>query len=263
MVGGTAMARLIFLGTGDPLNDERAQTSLALPQPDGTTVLVDTSSGTILLRQLRAAGISLAKIRHVFISHRHFDHVGGLAPLLIALTAVPDAEVTIHALAETTRSLHDLLAVTIPGVEEWMGPRLRWAALHDGQAVRVGGLTVTPFAVEHYLETCGFRFEQDRRVAVFTADTQPCPNVARYARAADLLIHEAYSLDRDAETAHRFGHSSAGDAGRAAHEAAVRRLILTHFRASQHADPLALMAEAAAVYGRPTEAATDLMAVDW
>lgn len=257
------MGRLIFLGTGDPLNDERAQTSLALPQPDGTTVLVDTSSGTILLRQLRAAGIGLAKIRHVFVSHRHFDHVGGLAPLLVALTAVPDAAVTIHALPETSQALHELLAVTIPGVEEWMGSRLRWESLHDGQAVGVGSLTVTPFAVEHYLETCGFRFEQDRRVAVFTADTRPCPNVVRYAQAADLLIHEAYSLDRDATTAHRFGHASAGDAGRAAHEASVRRLILTHFRASLYADPLALVAEAAAAFGRATDAAADLMAIDW
>src|SRR3712207_5245219 len=74
---GMAMGRLIFLGTGDPLNDERAQTSLALPQADGTTILFDTSSGTILLRQLRAAGISLASIRHIFVSHRLFDHAGG------------------------------------------------------------------------------------------------------------------------------------------------------------------------------------------
>lgn len=257
------MGRLLFLGTGDPLNDERAQTCLALPQADGTTVLVDTSSGTILLRQLRAAGLGLAQLRHVFISHRHFDHAGGLAPLLVALTAVPEADLTVHALPETLQSLHELLAVTIPGVEGWLGSRLHWHALNDGGAVAVGDLIVTPFAVEHYIETCGFRFEQHGRVAVFTADTQPCPNVTSYAHAADVLIHEVYGPDRDAVVAHRFGHSSAGDAGRAAREAASRRLILTHFRASQHVDPLALVAEAAAVYGRPTEAATDLMAVDW
>ncbi len=257
------MARLVFLGTGDPLNDERAQTSLALPQADGTTVLVDTSSGTILLRQLRAAGIGLAQIRHVFVSHRHFDHAGGLAPLLVALTALPDAAVTIHALPETQQALHELLAVTIPGVEDWLGPRLRWRALSDGQPVVLGDLTVTPFTVEHFMETCGFRFVQQRRTAVFTADTQPCPNVASYAQSADLLIHEAYGPDRHAAVAHRFGHATAGDAGRAARDAVARRLILTHFRASQYADPLALVAEAAASYGGPTEAATDLMAVDW
>lgn len=257
------MGRLIFLGTGDPINDERAQTSLALPRADGTTILFDVSGGTILLRQLRAAGIALASIRHVFISHRHFDHAGGLPPLLVALTGVPTADVTVHALPETLAVLHDLLTATIPGVEDWLGPRLHWHPLADERAVRLGDLTVTPFAVEHFLETCGFRLARGRRVAAFSADTRPCPNVARHARGADLLIHEAYGLDRDAATAHGFGHSSAADAGRAARDAGARRLILTHFRASQYVDPAALVAEAATVFGGPVEAAHDLLALDF
>jgi hypothetical protein len=53
------VGRVIFLGTGDPLNDERAQTSLAVPLEGGETVLFDASSGTVLLRQLRGAGIAL------------------------------------------------------------------------------------------------------------------------------------------------------------------------------------------------------------
>jgi ribonuclease Z len=257
------MGRLIFLGTGDPLNDERAQTSLALPQADGTTVLFDTSSGTILLRQLRAAGIGLASIRHVFISHRHFDHVGGLAPLLVALTAVPESDVTVYALPETLQVLHDLLAATIPGVEGWLGPRLHWQALADGTAVRLGELSVTPFAVEHFMETCGFRLAQGRHAAVFTADTRPCEGVRAAAQGAELLIHEAYGPDREAATAHGFGHSTAGDAGRAAREAGVQRLVLTHFRSSIFADPAALVAEAGAIFSGQIEAASDLEAVTW
>ena len=53
------MGRVIFLGTGDPLNEERAQTCLAVPLADGSeTMLFDASSGTILLRQLQGAGIA-------------------------------------------------------------------------------------------------------------------------------------------------------------------------------------------------------------
>ncbi len=48
---------MIFLGTGDPLDGERAQTSLALPLEGGEALLIDASSGTVLLRQLKAAGI--------------------------------------------------------------------------------------------------------------------------------------------------------------------------------------------------------------
>ena len=257
------MGRLIFLGTGDPLNDERAQTCLALPQADGTTILFDTSSGTILLRQLRAAGIALASIRHVFVSHRHFDHAGGLAPLLVALTAVLESNVTIHALPETTQALHDILTATIPGVEGWLGPRLHWHTLANGTAVPLDGLSVTPFAVEHFMETCGFRLVRGQSAAVFTADTRPCAGVANAARGAELLIHEAYSTDRDADAAHRFGHSTAADAARVARDAGVQRLVLTHFRSSTFADPAALAAEAGAIFGGPIEAASDLHAIDW
>jgi metal-dependent hydrolase (beta-lactamase superfamily II) len=117
------VGRVIFLGTGDPLNEERAQSCLAVPLADGETVLFNASSSTVLLRQLQTAGITLTSARHLFVTHRHFDHAGGLAPLLLALTALPDASLTVHAPPETLSLLHDLLALTIPGVEDWLGGR--------------------------------------------------------------------------------------------------------------------------------------------
>jgi len=83
------VGRVILLGTGDPLNGERAQSCLAVPLAGHETMLVDTSSGTVLLRQLEAAGIALRSVRHLFVTHRHFDHAGGLAPLLTASSPSP------------------------------------------------------------------------------------------------------------------------------------------------------------------------------
>ena len=83
------MVCVIFLGTGGPLKEERAQTSLAIPLSGGETMLIDASSGTVLLRQLRAAGIPLESVRHLLMSHRHVGHAGGLAPLLTALVPLP------------------------------------------------------------------------------------------------------------------------------------------------------------------------------
>jgi metal-dependent hydrolase (beta-lactamase superfamily II) len=34
-------------------------------------MLIDTSSGTVLLGRLEAAGIPLESVRHLFLSHRH------------------------------------------------------------------------------------------------------------------------------------------------------------------------------------------------
>jgi len=100
--------------------------------------------------------------------------------------------------------------------------------------------------------------EQRSSVAVFASDTRPCPSVVERAEGAELLVHEAYSPDGDAERAHALGHSTAAEAHEVARASAVRRLVLTHLRASRFADPEELVAEARAVFGGPVEAARDL-----
>lgn len=257
------MRRLTFLGTGDPLNGARAQTSLALALADGATLLIDTGSGTGLLRQLAGARLALPAIRHVVVSHAHFDHAGGLAPLLVALAALPEARVVVHAIAPTSRALRDTLALVIPGIEAWLGPRLAWHVLPLGTPVAIADLTLTAFPVEHGIPTAGFRIVQRGHSLIFSADTVPCATLDAAARGADLLIHEAYGLDATAEIAHRFGHATAADAGRTARAGNVARLILTHLRGHAHADPAALVAEAAAHYPGPLSAACDLDVVEW
>ena len=92
----------------------------------------------------------------------------------------------------------------------------------------------------------------------FAADTRPCPNVVRYAKGAELLVHEAYGPESGANQAHLFGHSTAAEAGRAAAEAGVGRLVLTHLRASHYGDPGELAVEAEDAFGGPVTAARDL-----
>jgi ribonuclease BN (tRNA processing enzyme) len=257
------VGRVILLGTGDPLNEERAQSCLAVPLAAGETMLVDASSGTVLLRQLATAGIALESVRNLFVTHRHFDHVGGLAPLLIALAAVPDASLTVHAAPATLGSLRELLALTIPGVEGWLGKRLSWSELTPGQPVQASDAMVTPFEINHGIECVGLRVDQNGSTAAFAVDTRPCANVVRYAKRADLLVHEAYGPESSAKQAHDFGHSTAAEAGRVASEAGVGRLVLTHLRASRHTAPEELTSEAAHAFGGPVIAARDLDAFDF
>ena len=171
------MTHLTFLGTGDSLNPERAQSSLVMPLPGEEAMLIDTSSGTVLLGRLEAASIPLESVRHLFVSHRHFDHVGGLAPLLTALVALPDASLTVHAASKTLRALRGLLDLTIPGAEDWLGKRLCWHELVPGKSTEVGETEITPFLMDHGLECVGFRVARADSVAVLAVDTRPCSEV--------------------------------------------------------------------------------------
>ncbi len=252
------MGHVTFLGTGDLLNWERAQSCLAVPLAGDETMLLDVSSGTVLLRQLQDAGIAPQSIRHVFVSHCHFDHSGGLVPLLVALTALPEASLKVHALPETIRALRGLLALTIPGVEDWLGGRLRWGELASGQSTLAGDVEVTPFEVDHDVECAGFRISQGESTLVYAADTRPCQELVDHARDVDLLVHEAYGLEKDAEQAHTFGHSTAAEAGRVALAAGAKRLILTHIRSSRYVLPAELVEEAKTTFGGPVAAGRDL-----
>jgi len=257
------MGRVIFLGTGNLLNWERAQTCLAIPLAGGETMLLDVSSGTVLLRQLQEAGIALESIRYLFVSHCHFDHAGGLVPLLTALTALPEASLTVHALPETIRAVHELLALTIPGVEDWLEGRLRWSELTSGRSTLAGDVEVTPFEVDHGIECAGFRISQGGSTLVCAADTRPCQELVHRAKGVDLLVHEAYGPEKDAEQAHTFGHSTVAEAGRVALAAGAKRLILTHIRSSRYILPAELVKEAKTTFGGPVEAARDLDALDF
>lgn len=65
----------------------------ALINAHGKTVLFDTGeNGRILLNNMQLLGINPRSITDVFISHAHFDHIGGLAHFL-----EENKDVTLHA----------------------------------------------------------------------------------------------------------------------------------------------------------------------
>ncbi len=59
---------------------------------------------------------------------------------------------------------------------------------------------------------------------VYTGDTKPCQNVVKIAKDADLLIHDATFMEEDEGKA----HADVKQAAKAAKDAGVKKLILTH-----------------------------------
>jgi len=71
--------------------------------------------------------------------------------------------------------------------------------------------------------TIGLRmkFKESNKVVTYSCDTEPCQEVLRLARGADILFHEA--------SGDVIGHSSSGQAGKIASEAGVGQLYLIHY----------------------------------
>jgi glyoxylase-like metal-dependent hydrolase (beta-lactamase superfamily II) len=127
-------------------------------------------------------------MRLLFVTHRHFYHSGGLAPLPTALAFLPEAFLSVHATPGTLEALREPLSLTMPGVEGFAWRTLRWRALTLGEPVTAGDAEIIPFEVGPSLECVGFRVSQGGSTMVHAADTRPCPNVLELAVLGYLYV---------------------------------------------------------------------------
>ncbi len=94
----------------------------------------------------------------------------------------------------------------------------------------------------------------------YCCDTKPCDGAIALARDADVLIHESTYPAGNERTAHKRGHSTSGDAARAALEGGARKLVLTHF-SQKHPGVGDFLPGARAIFPN-TIAARDLMELE-
>ena len=253
MLGVMPRPRVVFLGTGGALNPERYQAAV-LVECGETCVLLDTGGGLGLVRRLHAAEIDPSRVGHVFLSHRHLDHMGGLEPLLLTRwlgafrAGVTPAPLRLYALPGSAAAIRATLAAADAVGEQRLAGQLTWVTPEPGAPLAATadvGLTLTP--VDHLPVgggAAGCVVESGGTRVVYSGDTRPCDALADAARGADLLIHEVGGLDVHADLLHRVGHSTAADAGRIAAQAGVRALALFHAPAAQWVAPGDLLAEA-------------------
>jgi ribonuclease Z len=154
-----------------------------------------------------------------------------------------------YALIEKPRSgkFHPEKAVAL-GVPK--GPL--WHILQNGKKVKLpNGRTVKPHEV---LDP-----PRPGRKIVIVGDTKPSDNVARFARGADVLVHEATFTEDLAERAEEDRHSTPRGAALVAKKAQVKRLVLTHVSA-RYGDSNVLLEESKKIFP-DTVVAEDFMKI--
>lgn len=104
--------KLTILGTGSALVTECYNTCYVLTSEEGH-FLVDGGGGSEILARLKRAGIDVNDIHHIFVTHKHIDHVMGIIWMLRVICQNMNAgkyqgEAYIYAHQELTEMLRTL-----------------------------------------------------------------------------------------------------------------------------------------------------------
>lgn len=244
--------RLILLGTkgGPRLGGSRNNPSTLL-LINGVPYVVDCGAGTS--RQLLTAGVPLNKLRYLFFTHLHSDHMLEYGPIVYnAWVAGLRTRVDAYGpppLKNTTQAFWEYVRFDVDTRIDDEGrpdPRNLLVANEfdaSGIVMQNADVKVTSAAVIHppIKHAYGFRFDTRDRSIVISGDTNYAPGLIALAKGADVLVHEVLylpSLDRllarvpNAATLRKHivdSHTVSEDVGKVAAQAQVKTVVLSHF----------------------------------
>ncbi len=124
---------------------------------DDSAILIDAGvSGNRILTALNTAGKDISRIKAVFVSHEHADHIKGVG-ILCRKLGIP-----IYANRLTWLNMENLIGKISPDMQQDIE--------HDGNTVHIGSLEVQAFATPHDAVDPQFYsiYDRDTKVTVCT-----------------------------------------------------------------------------------------------
>lgn len=260
---------IILLGTGNAAVTRSYNTCFVL-RTEGHLLLVDGGGGNGILLQLEKAGIALADIHDVFVTHAHTDHILGVIWVLRMIAQQMnkgsyEGELHIYGHEKVIQVIDWICRMTLPGkIVARIGNGIRLQEVKNDERITVAEVfDMQCFDILSTKEKqFGFRLRlPDGQWLVCLGDEPFNDHNRPYVEKADWLLCEAFCLyaDRERFKPYEKHHSTALDAGKLAAELEVGHLLLYH--TEDKTLPLrkqTYTAEAASVFCRPVFVPDDL-----
>ena len=241
-----------LLGTkgGPAINPGSNMPTSNLLNLDGRKIVVDCGLG--VARGLTNQGMHLKELSLIFVTHLHSDHYLELGPLLhTAWTAGLKTNLDVYGPEGLETYWQGFLASMKSDIdlriEDEGRPNIcdlvRFHIIDKPDVVTLGDLHVTALRTLHppLIDTFALSFKSTTNHVVFGGDTAFLPELAEFAKGADLLVHEAMLEDAIIPLVERVGnaddrllkhlyasHTSASDAAKIAALSKVKILALNH-----------------------------------
>lgn len=249
------MGKIIILGCAGAIPDEDHENTHFVFSTPTRAILVDCAEHPI--QNLRRARVPFESLTDIILTHFHPDHVSGLPMLLMGMWLMGrKLPIRIHGIAHTLRRAEEMISLYDP--EGWPG---MYPVIFDpieekemALVLETDEIRIQASPVHHTIPAIGLRLVTagSKKCIVYSGDSEPCAEIIRLARNADILIHEA--------TGAMIGHSSPLQAAEIANDADAKKLYLIHYRLSRN--PEDLFREAQNVFRGPVQLCRDLLRID-
>jgi ribonuclease BN (tRNA processing enzyme) len=244
---------VVLLGTkgGPRLGESGRSNPSTLIMINDVPYLVDCGYGTS--KQLITAGVALNRVRYIFITHHHSDHNLDFGPLLYNawITGQP-TRVDAYGPAGMNQMARDFFQYLKFDIDTRMSDEGRpdpnsLITAHEvskaGVVMTNDDVKVSACLVRHppIKQAYAYRFDAKDRSVVISGDTTYAPELAEFAKDADVLVHEVMYLPGIDALISRLpnakrlrehlmaSHTLPEDVGRIAAQAKVKTLVLSHF----------------------------------
>lgn len=234
-------------------------TCIQVHTSDGHLIIIDAGTG------IRLLGLELIKgdfgqgkgTAHILFTHTHWDHIQGFPFFMPAYVGHKDESG--NRLADRSNALHlygasdvdDRLEQTLRGQMEhfyfpvdlgYLNASIHFHPL-QGKSIKIGNALITSRRLIHPNGVLGYRIEDNGKIFVVATDCEhPSDgtldsNILELAQNADLLVYDAQYTPQEYNPSQfglkgpskiGWGHSTPVEGARIAHQANVKKLMLTH-----------------------------------